>query len=378
MDKNLNKKSDSKNYVFSFLYCIGTILIVAGHCRNGGINLFFDFFPIYSFHLGLFMFCSGYFYKDKCEENFKEYFFKKLKRFIIPMYIWNFVYGIFVLLIRRRGFTIGQNITLYNLIIAPLVDGHQFQYNMCLWYLPSLFLIEISTCLVRKIVKKKLRINEYIFFIIYLFLGMLGVYLSNNGINKEWNLLLVRFLYFLPFFGLGLLYNRKLENKDNLKNTIYFSILLIIVLIIIFSNNGTVKYTPSWCNDFSDNLILPFIIGFIGIAFWLRIAKIVEPISKKSKLVDTIQSNVLAISTHQFLGFFILKYIFAICSKFIFTFNDFNWNKFKTDIWYYYIPINKTQFLILYLIAGIVIPIYINKILKIIKEKVIQESKKYG
>ena len=377
MDKKLNEEYNSRNYVFSFLYCIGTIFIVAGHCRKGGIDLFFNFFPIYSFHLGLFMFCSGYFYKDRCEESFKNYFVKKFKRFIIPMYIWNFIYGVFVLMLHRRGFTIGKNMTLNNLIISPLNNGHQFQYNMCLWYLPSLFLIEIITCLIRKLIKKKIRINEYIFFIIYLSLGLVGIYLSNKGFNQGWSLLLVRTLYFLPFFALGLLYNRKLENKDNLNNNIYFSIILLIDLIIILKNKGTVSYTPSWCNDFSDNLILPFIVGFIGIAFWLRIAKIIEPIVKEKKIIDTIHNNVLSIATHQFLGFFIVKCIFAFFSNFIIEFKNFNWNRFKNDIWYCYLPNNNTQFLIIYLIAGIVIPIYINKILKIIKEKMVQLTKKY-
>lgn len=372
MLNNNIKESSNKNPVFVFLYAIGSILVVAGHCNNGGINLAFDLFPIYAFHLGLFMFCSGYFYKDKCEENVAKYVWKKFKRLIIPMYIWNFVYGFFVQLTKLKGFSLGKDITAYNLFVAPIINGHQFVYNTCFWFIPSLFLVEVITCCIRKILNKGNLINEYIFYAFYLALGVLGVYLSNKGFNKEWWLLLVRTLYFFPFYGLGILYKRKLEKFDKLNNAVYFTIVILIQLIVIFIEGKRVKFTPSWCNDFTSNLLLPFIVGYLGIAFWLRIAKILEPITKKSKIINTIADNAYSIMAHQFLGFFILKCLYAIGSKFIPLFSNFDWAKFKSDIWYYYCPKNINQFLILYVVMGILVPIGIARILNICKKTIVK------
>jgi fucose 4-O-acetylase-like acetyltransferase len=356
----------NKNFVFAFLYVIGSILIVAGHCVDGGINLAFDLFPIYSFHLGLFMFCSGYFYKSKNENELGKYMWKKIKRLIIPMYIWNIVYGLFVQLTRLDGFTIGGDFTLYNLFIQPLKNGNQFEYNMCFWFIPELFLIQIITCSIRKIINKFANVNEYIFFIFYFLLGILGVYLSNLGLNKEWNLLLVRTLFFFPFFGLGILYNRKLEKVDNLKNIIYFSIILTLQLIIIFVEGKAPYFITAWCEDFTSNLALPYMVGFLGIAFWLRIAKIMEPITMNSKVIDCISNNAYPIMAHQFLGFFILKYIYFILSQVTPLFSTFSVWLFKIEIWYYYYRGPKA-FLILYLVFGLTIPILINTILTKIK-----------
>lgn len=360
--KSINKMNDEKNQIFVFLYAIGTILIVAGHCSNGGINLAFNLFPIYSFHLGLFMFCSGYFYKSKNENELRKYTWKKFKRLIIPMFIWNIVYGLFVQLTRLKGFTIGGDFTLYNLFIQPLKNGHQFAYNMCFWFVPELFLIEIITCGIRKIISKFVNINEYAFFICYLLLGILGIYLSNIGLNKEWNLLMVRTLFFFPFFGLGILYNRKLEKIDKLNNIAYFSIIIVVQLIIIFFEGKAPSYTPSWCNDFTFNLVLPYLVGYLGILFWLRIAKILEPITMNSKVTNCISNNAYPIMTHQFLGFFILKCIYGILSKITSLFSTFSFVSFKSNIFYYYYPKDKV-FLILYLISGLIIPIFINTIL---------------
>lgn len=77
MSKNGSKRltnavaqSDSGvNLSFKLLSAIGIIIIVSGHCYKGGISLAYDWFPIYSFNLALFVFISGYFYKDKHEDN---------------------------------------------------------------------------------------------------------------------------------------------------------------------------------------------------------------------------------------------------------------------------------------------------------------------
>lgn len=61
----MSEKNNNTNYTFKLLYALGIIFICAGHCKNGGFSLFYEFFPPYSFHLALFMFASGYFYKTK-------------------------------------------------------------------------------------------------------------------------------------------------------------------------------------------------------------------------------------------------------------------------------------------------------------------------
>lgn len=45
-----NSKKENINYAFRFLYAIGIILIVAGHCENGGISLFYEWFEPHAFH----------------------------------------------------------------------------------------------------------------------------------------------------------------------------------------------------------------------------------------------------------------------------------------------------------------------------------------
>lgn len=351
---------------------------------SGGISLFYDWFTPYAFHLALFVFASGYFYKKDNEKNILKYIWKKIKKLIILMYIWNLVYGIFIQITRIKGFTIGGDLNFTNLIIAPIINGHQFIYNMSSWFLVPLFIVETINIIFRKSANKIKIKNEYIIFIIYLLLGFLGIKFASEGnYSPGWQLVLDRVLYFLPFYGLGTLYKNKLEKKDKLNNASYFTIIFLFQLIVITVNNGLISYTPSWCNDFTNNLISPFIIAVLGIAFWLRIAKIIEPIIKNSKTINLIADNTYAIMMHQFIGFFCVKTLYALLSRFIPLFKDFNWNLYKTDIWYFYLPKNLSQWRIIYLIAGIFIPIIISVIIRKIFElinkiKILKKIKNLG
>ena len=71
-----NMAQYKENREFRVLSAVGIILVVAGHL---GYNLFDlgGLFPYYSFHVFLFLFVSGYFYKKEAEENILGYLWGK-------------------------------------------------------------------------------------------------------------------------------------------------------------------------------------------------------------------------------------------------------------------------------------------------------------
>ena len=76
-----NTKTD---YRFKLLYAIGIIIIVAGHLEHQGFSLAFELFPPYAFHLGLFVFASGYLYKESSCDTPGKYILKKAGEGIVP------------------------------------------------------------------------------------------------------------------------------------------------------------------------------------------------------------------------------------------------------------------------------------------------------
>lgn len=111
-----------KNTKMLLLSCIGIVLVVLGHTRST-IGSFDGIFPYYSFHMALFIFISGYFYKCENEENILKkngYFFKKVKKLVIPYFIWNLIYGILVNILRKFDvISYGSTINIQTFFVEP-------------------------------------------------------------------------------------------------------------------------------------------------------------------------------------------------------------------------------------------------------------------
>lgn len=169
MLKGHGKMSSEKviDYRFKILYAMGMLFVLCDHTQGGGISIVSDWFPYAGLHLSLFAFCSGYFYKSSSEEDIGKYIYKKIRTLLLPLYIYNIVYGFIVWILRLKGFEMGGNITLNNLLIAPITNGHQFIYNMGGWFITPLFMVEVYNILCRKILKTiSKNISEVLFFVI--------------------------------------------------------------------------------------------------------------------------------------------------------------------------------------------------------------------
>lgn len=359
---------DKENLQFRILYFIGIILIVANHAGNGSISLVYEWFPAYSFHIGLFVFASGYFFIKNRDVKTIDFIKKLVIKFLIPLFAWNLVYGLLIVFLSQFGYHLGNSFNFKTLFLTPLYNGHQFSFNLASWFLFPLFVIQLINIFIVKLINKKEKLY-YVYFFISLLLGFLGVILAINGYYKGFYLLLVKVLYFLPFFSLGILYRLKLEKYDKLSNLLYFGILFLITLISIYAFGGIKKYTPALCNDF-DNFYRPFLTGFLGIAFWLRVSKILVPSIGNSKFVKIISKNTFAIMMHQFLGFFLLNTLFYWVFKIFKIYNRFDEFLYKNKIYYFYLPKNLKQFYLLYVVAGIGVSLLISYGLRKLKNKI--------
>ncbi len=183
-------------------------------------------------------------------------------------------------------------------------------------------------------------------------------------------------LYFVPFYGLGIFYKNWIEKYNKLSSFWYFVIIFVIELMIISYYGKSLVYTLSWYNNFTEGPVMPIVIGYLGIALWMRIASLLEPVIGKSKWINLIADNTYSIMMNQFLGFMMVKTIYALICKFGIAFQDFNWISYKTNIWWYYIPNGVGNTLVLYLVAGIAFPILVQRAIdwvkKIVGKKMLQ------
>ena len=361
------EKATPKNLQFCILSAIGMIQVVMGHVDEGMLTVG-GLFPYYSFHIALFLFISGYFYRAEEEEHIGAWLVRKTRTLLFPYFIWNLFYGLLVCLLRACGFYIGNEPSLWTLFVEPFLSGHQFLYNAPAWFVPALFLAEAANLIVRRILSLMRIRNEWIIGGLYLCLGLAVVWLSQNGYVYDWYRIPGRIMYMLPCYQMGRLYRTKLEAGDRLPGWLYFGVLLVVQLTLAACCNG-LAVSAAWCNGFLNGPLVPYLTAATGIAFWLRIARILTPALGKSRFWLYFGSHTFSVMMHQIPAFLAVKGGFALTAALAAGFSDFDWEAFFTDVYYVYLPGGLDQFRMLYVVAGIALPLLLCRLLDLLERR---------
>ena len=388
------QQKSSYNAAFGMLSALAIIMIVAGHAGYDILTVG-GLFPYYSFHVPLFMFISGYFYRGEEAGRPFLYLKKKVRRLLLPYFIWNVVYGVIAWALRTFwGFGMGEGISLKALFLDPFLNGYQFIYNYAAWFVPVLFLVEVMNLCMR-IVLKKLRLgNEWLILIGSLAVGMAVVQLAIGG--HVWGLYKApgRILFLYPCFQMGQFYKKKLESRDTLGNAAYFAIVLGIQVLLHLCCNG-LAYSSVWCTGFANGPVIPYVTAVSGIAFWLRVAKILAPLVGAGRCDTTVGRNpegenagsvqpadrndtmaaqnyadgffgylgrnTYAVMMHHVMAFMLVKMVLAGIAAHTGYLTDFDFVRFYGDIDYYYIAKGSEAFHMVYLAAGVLLPLLLQR-----------------
>ncbi len=413
-----------RNLTFSILSVIGMILIIMGHLDLNVLS-FGGIFPYYSYHVMIFVFISGYFYKPEDEDDIIGFVLRKAKRLLLPYLIWNLIYGLIAVPMRSGGFVFAGELNLYNLFIAPFMGGHQFGLNAAAWFVPALFLLEMCDMVVRKAVSligssvyKKHGENcerkngrdkgetnviygtgmEWLLMAAYLSVGVAAVWLSQRGSVYDAYRLPARLMFMAPSLQFGRIYRTRLEKYDITPWFLYFPLLFGMNLLLTHVHGG-LAYSTVWVTGFAGTPLTPFITTLTGIALWHRVAVIlgcliegrlkwrssesesVDTGSKKQgsdsfarKAIDKIGIHTYDIMMHHLAVFMLIKAVFAALAGNGGIFADFDIVAFKEDLYYTYVPGGVQAVKLIYLLAGLLIPLLIGMMSDKAKEDLINKK----
>lgn len=354
--RETDARQGSYNATFGILSALAMVMIVAGHADYNILTVG-DLFPYYSFHVPLFMFISGYFYRQQEEEKPLAYLKKKIRRLLVPYFIWNLVYGLIAWALRAwGGFTLGELVTFKSLFIEPFLHGYQYLYNFAAWFVPVLFLIEVMNLCMRLILRKLRLCREWLILAGSLLVGMAVVYFAIGGHVWGWYKMPGRILFLYPCFQMGQFYYQKLEKHDTLGNLPYFAIVIGVQVILQLTCNG-LAYSSVWCTGFANGPVIPYVTAVSGIAFWLRIAKVLTPVLEKSRAVTYLGRNTYAVMMHHIMAFMLVKMVIAGVAANTGFCPDFDFEQFRTNIDYIYAVGGAEAFKMVYLAAGLILPL---------------------
>ena len=215
---------------------IGIICVLLGHnlvVQDDGQLPEIMRYIIYSFHMPLFFFLSGYVFSTKV--NWTNFIKKKIKTIVVPMYIFSLVIMIFNIL--YYGLLLGDNslISFSNIkikLVSNLLGLEIAGQQPILWFLPCLF----STQIILFVLIRLSGENDKKLIAMLAVLYCIGV-INIKTVDIKFLFMIERSFIAVFFVGIGYIFKR---NNKNLIEKAPQYILYILTAIWIFAL--TVKY----------------------------------------------------------------------------------------------------------------------------------------
>ena len=353
-----------RNKTFTVLSCIGIILVMLGHL-DFDVLTFGGLFPYYSYHVLIFVFIAGYFYKPEEEQHIGAYLLRKAKKLLLPYYIFNLIFALVTYGLRLLGFDYGGEIDLYNLLLAPIMGGHHYMLLAPAWFAVALFLLEACNIIARRLLSLIKINNEYLLMALYLAVGIAAVWLAKRGSVYDYYKVPGRLMLMAPALQFGRLYRAKLEEHDNMKSLPYFGILAAVNLLLTVTQ-GSLAYSVVWVSGFAGSPLLPFITAFTGIMLWLRISKILAGAIGNNRLVNYMGSHTFALMSLHLTVFFMVTAILVLFGA------NVDMEQFKSSVYYAFTPPGVEGFKWIYMAAGVMIVLGVSRLYEMIKNRLVK------
>ncbi len=342
------------DYTFKALSVCGMLFVLAGHFGSHA----FCFAHLYKydlFHMPLFLFISGYFFRSESTQTLANTFGfikRKFLRLMVPYFIWNLVYFGIMLVLQKNSvfpFSVFQGeVSWRNFVLEPFQRGSGFGYNVAAWFVPFLFLVESVYCVIRWCYEKVFQKREFPLILLFFLLAWMGIKLSRMEWESPWRIGVTRVMYGTFWYAFAVFYRRKLETIDQkipALPALVGNALLMALLAFRFGNTNPVIYTAS----FPTQAWITFLRAGMGIWFWLRICRLLAPIVARSKAILFFADHTFSLMMHQGLAGLILNALIYMSG----IMPDFDIERFRSSIWF---GVGPSEFRIIYVIL---IPIMI-------------------
>ena len=157
---------------------LGIVCVLLGHnlvIQKNGLLPEMIRYIIYSFHMPLFFFLSGYVFSAREKTSF--FLKKKIRTIVVPMYVFSIVVTIFStlyysVLLRARPLPSCKGVIIN--FLSDLFGTEMFGGSPVLWFLPCLFTSQIILFVLIKIFGNKEKIFLLSLFVLY-FIGTLNI-----------------------------------------------------------------------------------------------------------------------------------------------------------------------------------------------------------
>lgn len=329
------------------LSALGIIFVLDDHV-GAKINFLANIFPYNSFYMPMFVFISGYFFKEESIQNLNRYLLKKSKVFLLPYILYNLFY-LFLTQLLNQNTGLNWRSNSLDFLKTCWTYGTPVDVSSATWFVIMLFHVVCLYAILRKICCRVW--NDILMLILLIGVGVLATYISHNNLFQQTSILLIKVGFFMQFYQLGVCYKKYFEEiLDSIINwyIITGTIVTNIVLLIIYKDGVSFSSCAFMQGFTTNNYILPLITSMTGILFWITIAKNLSLFLANDYLTNFISDNTFFIMTNHLMIYNLLNGIFMLLKS-----PGFEKKKFFESAWYQYQP--TPEFGIIYIISTLLI-----------------------
>lgn len=283
-----------RNQVFNFLEALAIIMVIDDHMSTR-IGILSSIFPYNSFYMPLFVFISGYFYREqKIGENIKH----KVCH-LLPTYLaWAVVGEVIAYILMKLGivnwyadpFHLKSLIRLFTIDSLTSIVGAS-------WFVIMLFWVSVSYNILDNLFSLKRKLHDYAFLLVLMLLGIIALKLCMAKYNHYLPYLFVlRTVWYIQFYHMGRLFHRYWECHVRNWNTLYtcMGCVGVNVLLICMVGDYINFYATAGMGSFHSS-ILPIVTSFTGILFWYKVMQYLSEKLGGVRIVDYIAENTFTI-----------------------------------------------------------------------------------
>lgn len=277
------------------------VLVVIGHLSTMFSGLVFSGLNqyIYSFHMPLFFFISGYLINfEKYINVEKTYLTKRVSSLIIPYFFFSIIAYMFYITVDYLYQPQVQNVEMFGKgvffnLYAIICSANGYLIDTPLWFLPCLFVTEMLFFMLRKRLKQNYKLIVLV--IVFSLLGF--VYNIYIPLRMPWGIDMA--LTGIVFYSTGYFFRRKYEDLFFRKSYTFIFILFLIHIISSLTNPKVDMYKLIY-----NNYFMFYLSAFSGIFVYVYIFKMIRP----SKILQFYGKNSLIILGLHYLILSTLKY----------------------------------------------------------------------
>ncbi len=335
-----------KDTKFSCMKGLAITGVVAGHLGFDTLDVFVNYW-----HLPVFYFVSGYFFKEKALTNGVEFFFSRFKRLLIPF----FLLCVAAILCHNLFFSVGI-ISADRFVASDYID--EFKRLMltlstrepmvgAIWFLPSLFFVSVFAWMSAKVVARFDSKNYVVGGIVCCLIGVTGVALDLPSPLCMWQNMAVTGLF---FFGYAV---SRYQLSKYIASPIALGVSVVIIVICLLIG------VRAGCQADAINLISGWypLVFVSGVVMIFSVSSLIKD-SVVGKFIGIIGDYSFAIMAFHFFGF---KMVTAVHRLFDY---DVLLSSFPTS------DVNLQYWWIAYIMVGIAFPILLAKAYSDFKYKI--------